>query len=79
MSLIALRMIEFYINIGNLQSMKGRMMVKWNWRKSRTIFLRENEHLVACIFNGVGQIQSFPSLKFLRTKNYGTNSEIQFR
>ena len=21
-------------------------MVKWNWRKSRIIFLRENEHVV---------------------------------
>ena len=26
--------------------MKGRVMVKWNWRKSRIIFPRENEHLV---------------------------------
>ena len=25
------------------------MMVKWNWRKSRIIFLRENEHLVYLI------------------------------
>ena len=39
-------MIESYRNIGNFQSMKGRMMVKWNWRKSHTIFPRENEHLV---------------------------------
>ena len=45
-SLIALHTIEFYRNIGNLQSMKGRMMVKWNWRKSRIIFSRENQHLV---------------------------------
>ena len=27
------------------------MMVKWNWRKSRIIFFRENEHLaVFCFF-----------------------------
>ena len=25
------------------------MMMKWNWRKSRIIFLRENEHLVIII------------------------------
>ena len=30
--------------------MKGRMMVKWNWRKSRIIFPRENEHLVVITF-----------------------------
>ena len=34
---------------------------------------------IACIFSRVDQIQSFPSLKFLRKKNYGTNPEIQFR
>ena len=44
--LIALHTIEFYRNIGNLQGMKGRMMVKWNWRKSCIIFPWENEHLV---------------------------------
>ena len=48
--LFALHTIEFYRNIGNLQSMKGRMMVNWNWRKSRIIFLRENEHLVLNYF-----------------------------
>ena len=32
--------------LGNLQSMKGRMMVKWNLRKSRIIFPQENEHVV---------------------------------
>ena len=48
-SLFALRTIEFLRNIGNLQSMKRRMMVKWNWRKSRIIFPRENEQLV-CVW-----------------------------
>ena len=44
--LVDLHAIEFYRNIGNLQSMKGRMMVKLNWRRSRIIFLWENEQLV---------------------------------
>ena len=26
------------LTIGNLQSMKGRMVVKWNWRKSPIFF-----------------------------------------
>ena len=34
------------LTIGILQNMKGRMVVKWNSRKSRIIFPRENEHLV---------------------------------
>ena len=33
-----------------LQSMKGRMLEKKNWRKSRIISLRENERLVVIIF-----------------------------
>ena len=49
-SLFALHSIEFYRNIGNLQSTKGRMMVKWNWRKSHIIYPRENEHLVLSVF-----------------------------
>ena len=35
--MFALRTNELYKNIGNLQSMKGRMLVKKNWRKSRII------------------------------------------
>ena len=31
--------------------MKGRMMLKWNWRKSRIILPRENEHLVVNVVN----------------------------
>ena len=42
----ALYAIEFCRNIATLQSMKRRMMVKKNWRKSRLIFLRENKHQV---------------------------------
>ena len=49
-TLFALHTIEFYRNIGNFQSVKGRMMVKWNWRKSRIISPRENEHLVVIVF-----------------------------
>ena len=45
-SLIAMHTIEFNKNIDNLQSMKERTMVKWNWRKSRIILPGENEHLV---------------------------------
>ena len=45
-SLIALYMIELYRNIGNLQSMKGRMMVQWNWQKSRIIFSWKNKNVV---------------------------------
>ena len=52
--MFALHAIEFYRNIDNVQSMKGRIMVKWNWRKSRIIFPQKNEHLVcklnACAF-----------------------------
>ena len=45
-TLFGLHTIEFCRSIGNLQSMKGRMLVKRNWRKSRIIFLRENKHVV---------------------------------
>ena len=62
-SLFALHTTEFYRNIGNLQSMKGRMVVKWNWWKSRIIFPRENEHLVLPLvlfpnFTGVSKVGS---------------------
>ena len=33
--------IDFQRNIGNLQSMKERLLVKRNWRKTRIIFLQK--------------------------------------
>ena len=50
-TLFALRTNEFYRNIGNLESMKRKMLVKRNWRKSRIIFLLENEHQVTFRFS----------------------------
>ena len=44
--IFALRTIEVYSIIGNLQTEKTETRVKRNWRKSCNIFLRENEHLV---------------------------------
>ena len=41
-TLFALHTIELYKNIGNLQSMKGRMLVKRNWWKSHIIFIQKN-------------------------------------
>ena len=48
-------LIQCYLCPPLLYSMKGIMMVKWNWRKSRIIFLQENEHLVYC---KIDQLQS---------------------
>ena len=41
--------IDFQRNIRYLQSMKERMLVKRNWRKSHIIFHGENKHLVTTI------------------------------
>ena len=45
----ASRTIEVYRNNGNFQSVKGEMLVKKKWRKSRIIFLGESEHLVQLV------------------------------
>ena len=39
------------------------MIVKWNWRKSRFIFLQENEHLVMTSID-------------LQTINYTINNNV---
>ena len=43
--------------------MKGRMTVKWNWRKSRTIFPRENDHLAVNVF----KLAQMPAIKLRKT------------
>ena len=40
------RLFLMILTIGNRQSMKGRMVVKRNWGKSRIISPWENKHLV---------------------------------
>ena len=53
------------------------MMVKTNWRKSRIIFLRENEHLVYFIF--ISLLPGFIVLRFLELiRFYCQKSALRF-
>ena len=63
--------------------MKGRMMVKWNWRKSRIIFLRENKHLVFIVFVTIKTVMTlqmtttvgnFQNRKFKFMENFKADS-----
>ena len=48
------------------------MLVKRNWRKSRIIFLRKNDHLVQYAFNTIFQFMCYLSLSFniIQNKQY---------